>query len=117
MSRLGGLLASLAALFSLGADGNGTPTRRLRPSVSAIDKAHQRAADRKRALDRLSALEGYGYILTPEMAADLRYLRLTRGKLARRMGRQRKRSINRRLRAAAERRVARGVRRRRERAS
>lgn len=113
MSRLGGLLASVAALFSLGADDGGTPARRSRPGMSAIDKAHRRAADRKATLDHLSRIDLWGGYLTPTERADLRTLRLTRGKLARRMGRQHKRSINRRLRAAAERRVARAAKTRR----
>lgn len=117
MSRLRGLLASVAALFALDAGNGETQARRLQKGPSAIDRAHQRAADRRRTLDRLTFLEAFGYKLTPEEAADLRTLRLTRGKLARRIGRQRKRSINQRLRAAAERRLATEAARRQARAS
>ena len=110
-SLLRGLLAALGAVMS---DPGTVRPGRARKPVSAIEKAHRRAGDRKSTLDRLSFRETRGYPLTPEERADLRTLRLTRGKLARRMKRGRSQSLNLRLRAAVERRLA---ARRQERAS
>lgn len=82
------LLGALAALFT--AD----PVLRLerrrhRAAPTAVDKAHLRAADRKRELDKLSR---YWWPLTLEEKARLRTLQLERGKLARRMARRRARA-------------------------
>lgn len=85
--RLSGLLASLGALLTaFGADG------RSRVQATAIDRAHARAAARRSRLEYLQALDGRRLLLAPEACAELQRLRLSRGKIARRMARQRARA-------------------------
>lgn len=107
--RLFGLLAALGAMLSDSGPATGSPLAgRSRRATSAselqVQRAHQRAADRKATREQLERMEVLGIRLSPEQQADLRSLRLTRGKLARRMRRGREKSINVRLRAAAQRR-------------
>lgn len=91
MKRFRGLLGALGALLAIDPELH-TQRRRQRAAPTDIDKAHTRAADRKRERDRLSRP---WWPLTLEEKARLETLRLQRGKLARRMARRpRKREKN-----------------------
>lgn len=108
MRPLHALLAAVGFILGDGRPVGGTRTaapRKRRPhaGLTRIEKAHLRAADRKRVRDRL-AWDETKRVLTLAEDQELRLLRLRRGKLARRMARGAKRSINARLRAGVERR-------------
>ncbi len=80
------LLAAIGSLLAADPVLN-VQRRRQKAAPTAIDKAHARAADRKRELDRLSREDARG-LLTALEVERLRHLQLQRGKLARRIARR-----------------------------